>query len=269
MRLRMGIRFQMKLTTVGLLLALLPGVSCAQSAEAPASVAVPPASGTPEPIPAPAPAAATPVVVRIEILEEISSARNKRGDTFALQLADAVTLPDGRVLPASTHGQGEVIHADKSGVGGKPGELILAARFLEVPEGRLRLHALRLSGAGKAHNGAAVGASVVAEAVVPGQACSPCSFAEASTSFLLEPKEPPNWMSCPCRSSTRTAPIAASQPRRKTHSECSSQGLSDSRTWSCRRHGTGAGRHPVCGHASSCGSCCGCHGCRRDTCGHA
>lgn len=158
----------MKLTTVGLLLALLPGVSCAQSAEAPASVAVPPAPGTPEPIPAPAPAAATPVVVRIEILEEISSARNKRGDTFALQLADAVTLPDGRVLPAGTHGQGEVIHADKSGVGGKPGELILAARFLEVPEGRLRLHALRLSGAGKAHNGAAVGASVVAEAVVPG-----------------------------------------------------------------------------------------------------
>lgn len=158
----------MKMTTVGLLLALLPGVSCAQSAEAPASVALPPAPSAPEPIPAPAPAAATPVAVRIEILEEISSARNKRGDTFALQLAEDVTLPDGRVLPAGTHGQGEVIHADKSGVGGKPGELILAARFLEAPEGRMRLHALRLSGVGKAHSGAAVGASVAAEAIVPG-----------------------------------------------------------------------------------------------------
>lgn len=114
--------------------------------------------------------AASPLLVRIEILEPLSSLEQKRGDTFALQLAEAVTLPDGTVLPAGTRGRGEVVHAEKARTGGKPGELILAARFLEAPQGRFRLRALRLTGTGKDRSNTALGMALAAEAALPGAA---------------------------------------------------------------------------------------------------
>lgn len=114
--------------------------------------------------------AASPLPVRIEILESLSSSERKRGDVFALQLAEAVTLPDGSILPAGTHGQGEVVHAEKARTGGKPGELILAARFLDAPQGKFRLRALRLTGVGKDRSNAALGMALAAEAALPGAA---------------------------------------------------------------------------------------------------
>lgn len=115
--------------------------------------------------------ARTPIVVQIEVLEQLDSSKQKRGDTFSLQLAQAVTLPDGTVLPAGTPGRGEVVHADKAGIGGKPGELILAARTLETPRGTHRLRALQLIGTGKDRGiAAALGASIAGAAAGPGGA---------------------------------------------------------------------------------------------------
>lgn len=133
-----------------LLACLWPAAACAQTA--------------------PAVAATSPLLVHIEILEALSSLAQKRGDTFSLQLAEAVTLPDGNVLPAGTRGQGEVVHAEPARTGGKPGELILAARFLDTAQGRFRLHGLRLTGAGKDHSHAALGVALAAEAALPGAA---------------------------------------------------------------------------------------------------
>lgn len=118
----------------------------------------------------PAAVAKAPLLVRIEILDRLSSADRKRGDTFALRLAEDVTLPDGSILPAGTPGGGEVVHAAKSGIGGKPGELILAARFLDGSQGRFRLRALRLAGVGKDRGNAALGIATAAEVAVPGAA---------------------------------------------------------------------------------------------------
>ena len=53
------------------------------------------------------------------------------GDTFALRLAEPIVVDGKVVLPAGIPGRGEVIHAAKAGWGGRAGELILAARYLD------------------------------------------------------------------------------------------------------------------------------------------
>jgi hypothetical protein len=108
------------------------------------------------------------LLVRVETVEPLSSLGSKRGDTFALRLLEAVALPDGSILPAGTGGRGEVVHAERAHAGGKPGELILAARFLETPQGRFRLRALRLTGVGKDQAYPALGMAIAAEAALPG-----------------------------------------------------------------------------------------------------
>lgn len=88
-------------------------------------------------------------VVEIEIAEPISSQRRKRGEKFALRLA-APLLVDGKtVLPAGVTGVGEIVHAASSGGGGKPGELLLAARYLEVDDRQIPLRGFRMGATGK------------------------------------------------------------------------------------------------------------------------
>ena len=45
------------------------------------------------------------------------------------------------VIPAGTAGVGEIVHADRSRGGGKPGELLLAARYLELDGAQIPLRA--------------------------------------------------------------------------------------------------------------------------------
>jgi hypothetical protein len=49
---------------------------------------------------------------------------------------------------------GEVVHAKKAGGSGTAGELILAARYLQIGERRLQLRSMRLAVAGKGAVGA-------------------------------------------------------------------------------------------------------------------
>jgi hypothetical protein len=59
---------------------------------------------------------------------------------------------------------GEVIHAQKSGFGGRGGELIIAARYIEAGTQRITLRSLKpLAGpyAGKNHSDAALAVSMV------------------------------------------------------------------------------------------------------------
>jgi hypothetical protein len=87
--------------------------------------------------------------VEIELLEAISSARNKIGDRFRLQLASPLMLDGEVIVPAGTPGMGEVVHADVSRGSGRPGELLLAARHLEVAGEQLPLRAMKLAARGK------------------------------------------------------------------------------------------------------------------------
>lgn len=65
-------------------------------------------------------------------------------------------------IPAGTRGVAEVIHAAKGGMGGKAGELLIAARFLQLgPDVQIPLRSFRLAPiAGKNNEGLATGLSI-------------------------------------------------------------------------------------------------------------
>jgi len=90
--------------------------------------------------------ALTPVAVRLE--ELISSNKNKIGDHFRITVAEDVRVGDAVVIPAGATGDGEVIHAAKPGAGGKAGELIVAARWVQVGGTQVRLRSFALGAVG-------------------------------------------------------------------------------------------------------------------------
>lgn len=92
----------------------------------------------------------------------LSSNESHPGDRFPIELAEPVTL-DGKVLlAAGTRGEGEVVHAAKASWGGKAGELIINARFLDCAGVRVPLGKLKFAAAGDNHAGAAIVASAIA-----------------------------------------------------------------------------------------------------------
>lgn len=97
--------------------------------------------------------------VTIEILEPLSSALVKRGDKFRLRLAETVLVEGKPVLASGIEGVGEIVHAEKSRSGGKAGELLIAARYLETPGTPIPLRALKLGGKGKDNTNAALATS--------------------------------------------------------------------------------------------------------------
>jgi hypothetical protein len=120
----------------------------------PAVSAAPAAAATPAAI---APATTTPcclvpggTIIEIAIDDPLDSKNSKIGQQFALHLTMPLQLSDGNfVIPAGTRGVGEVIHAAKAHMGGKAGELILIARYLDVGGVQVPLRGFHLGGQGK------------------------------------------------------------------------------------------------------------------------
>ncbi len=105
----------------------------------------------------------TPIVV--EITDLVSTTTAKRDDMFNLKLAEPVMLNAVVAIPAGTPGKGQVIDAAKAGMGGKPGKLVLAARYLELAGQKIPIRGLRMDTGGKNNTGGAVAVSVVGGAV--------------------------------------------------------------------------------------------------------
>ena len=99
-------------------------------------------------------------IVDLETMEPISSRDRKHGDLFGLRLHTSLLRDGVVVIPAGTIGVGEIVHADRARGGGKPGELILAARYLQVGDRHVRLHALKLGATGKDNSGTALAVSM-------------------------------------------------------------------------------------------------------------
>lgn len=116
--------------------ALLLAAVCAHAQEAPTAAA-----------PTETPAACCTVPARtpieIEILDTINSKANHNGELFAFRLAAPLTIDNQIVIPAGTRGVGEVVHAERARFGGRAGELILAARYLDHGGTRIPLRTLR------------------------------------------------------------------------------------------------------------------------------
>jgi hypothetical protein len=86
--------------------------------------------------------------VRIEILETMNSSTSKIGAYFPIRLAEPINLPGGAHVPAGISGAGQVVHAEKSRLAGRAGELILAVRYLDLEGLRIPLRSLTY-GAGR------------------------------------------------------------------------------------------------------------------------
>jgi hypothetical protein len=106
----------------------------------------------------------TPVV--LDILDPVGSKISKSLDTFRIALAEPLMVGGKVAVAAGTPGQGEIVHAKKAGGMGAAGELVIAARFLEIDGRRVPLRSTRLDAAGKS-NLDRVGALAVASAASP------------------------------------------------------------------------------------------------------
>ena len=97
--------------------------------------------------------ALTPIDLVIE--ETVSSDVHENGQRFPLRVAEDVLVDGAVVVPAGSRGEGEVVHAARSRRGGKAGELILAARYVQVGETRIALRSFA-AGSGKDRSTAAL-----------------------------------------------------------------------------------------------------------------
>lgn len=102
--------------------------------------------------------AGTPIEIRID--EAVNSKTHKTGDWFAISLSQPIMLGPHILVPAGTPGRGQVVHAAKSGWGGKAGELILAARYLDHAGGRIGLRSLKLGAIGANNETLALATSI-------------------------------------------------------------------------------------------------------------
>jgi hypothetical protein len=114
-----------------------------------------PASGQPAPLPAATQQGPAPLAlpegkkVEIEFLATLSSATSHAGDMFPIRLAAPIEAGGQVVVPAGVLGLGEVIEAKPAGGSGKPGVLILAARYIDYNGHQIPLSALAQSPVGR------------------------------------------------------------------------------------------------------------------------
>jgi hypothetical protein len=99
-------------------------------------------------------------VVDLEIVDALNSSRHRRGDRFPIRVTVPVLVDGQMLVPAGTVGIGEVVHAAAARGGGAAGELLIAARSLDVDGRTVPLRGLTLSRTGQSNAALALGTSV-------------------------------------------------------------------------------------------------------------
>jgi len=100
-------------------------------------------------------------LVSLEIGQTLSTKGSQTGDTFKLRLTAPIVINGVTVAPVGAAGVGEVIDSRPGAMGGGPGKLILAARYLDVDGVRIPLQSLKLGGSGADNTGSAVMAAAL------------------------------------------------------------------------------------------------------------
>ena len=101
-------------------------------------------------------------VVDLEILDLLNSAERERGDKFRFRVVAPVMAGDTVLIAAGTAGVGEIVHAAAARGGGAPGELLIAARSLDVDGQTVALRGLKLGVTGGDNSGMALGVAFAA-----------------------------------------------------------------------------------------------------------
>lgn len=137
---------------LALLIVAASGVGLATPVAADPDAAQPAAIGAPVAATLAIPAL-TPVT--IEIMADLGSATSTSLGRFPIRLARPIVVGGREVVPAGATGEGEIVHAKKAGGVGMAGELVVAARWLDVGGKRLALRSMRLGVEGPAGGGQA------------------------------------------------------------------------------------------------------------------
>jgi hypothetical protein len=103
----------------------------------------------------------------VTVDEAVSSARFQRGMCFSISLAEPIVVDGQVVAQAGAVGVGQVVDSRRGGLGGTPGMLILAARYLMVDGQRIPLRGFRIIGSARDYTAGIVTAGAVAGAFVP------------------------------------------------------------------------------------------------------
>jgi hypothetical protein len=115
-----------------------------------------------------APVAARMTPVALELVDPVGSKTSKSLETFRLVLAEPVMVGDHEAIPAGTPGTGEIVHAKKAGGMGAAGELVVAARFLDLGDRKVRLRSTVVDAEGKSRiNGVSNFAAASAASPLP------------------------------------------------------------------------------------------------------
>jgi len=101
-------------------------------------------------------------VVALEIIDLLNSSKHKRGDWFQLRVVTPVMMDGVTLIAAGTLGAGQIVHAAAARGGGAPGELLIAARSLDIDGQSIPLRGLKLGVTGGDNSGMALGVSFAA-----------------------------------------------------------------------------------------------------------
>jgi hypothetical protein len=77
--------------------------------------------------------------IHLRTLDAVASNTHKRGAHFRIETTTPVLIDGMELIGTGVRGEGEVVHADKARFGGRAGELILTARFIQVGDVQVKL----------------------------------------------------------------------------------------------------------------------------------
>ncbi|MET0247817.1 MAG: hypothetical protein ABW182_13785 [Sphingomonas sp.] len=100
--------------------------------------------------------------IEFEFVDPISSKSAKNDQFFPIRITQDVRWNGALMIPAGTMGQGQVVHAARSGWGGKAGELIVAARYIDIAGVHIPLRRFRMGGVGTGTDRASEAVAVAA-----------------------------------------------------------------------------------------------------------
>jgi len=105
-------------------------------------------------------------IVSLELLQPVSTRSAKAGDRFDLRVMQAVTISGQIAIPAGSPALGEVIHAQKGGVFGKAGELLLTIRHIDLNGQQIPMRLFKPA-QGKDRGNAAMATTITAAVTIP------------------------------------------------------------------------------------------------------
>ncbi|HNV84997.1 MAG TPA: hypothetical protein PLF92_12720 [Arenimonas sp.] len=81
--------------------------------------------------------------VKFIMASGVSSKTAKPGDQFQLKVAEGLKINGMLTIPSGTPATGEVIHAQKSSIFGKAGELLLTIRYIDLQEQKIKMRSFQ------------------------------------------------------------------------------------------------------------------------------